>query len=152
MEYVNPLRIAPSLADHILMISSPYSRPIGVLVVEDEPLILQLVTRFLRTFGVEVFAAPGAAEAERLLRDHADSIDAAMIDLNMPVTDGLETQRRLSRVKPALCCCLMTGAGMSGGSLPDGFCLALDKPFGLAQLRAFLERMCPQGCAEGRVG
>jgi DNA-binding response OmpR family regulator len=136
----------------MLMISSPYSRPIGVLVVEDEPMILQLVTRFLRIFGVEVFAAPGASEAERLLGENADKIDAAMIDLNMPVTDGLETQRRLARVKPALCCCLMTGAGMSGESLPEGFCLALDKPFGLSQVRAFLDAMCPQRCTEGRAG
>lgn len=144
MELLNALRIAPSLANLILMISSPCSRPIGVLVVEDEPLILQLVTRYLHAFGVEVFAAQGALEAERLLRDHADRIDAAMIDLNMPLTDGLETRRRLSRVKPALCCCLMTGAGLSGGSLPEGFCLALEKPFGLPQVRAFLEVMCPQ--------
>jgi DNA-binding NtrC family response regulator len=125
---------------------------LAILVVEDEPLILQLLIGYLRSFGVASFGASGAVEAERVLRDHAEEIGGAVIDLRMPGVDGLETRRRLDRIKPGLRCCLMSGAGLSGSTPPEGFLGTLDKPFAQAQLRASVDMMLGRSMLEGRAG
>jgi CheY-like chemotaxis protein len=117
------------------------ARPFGVLVVEDEPFILKLLAGYLKTFGVAAFGASCAGEAERLLRAHAGEIDAALIDLNLPGSDGLETRRRLDAIKPGLRFGLMSGAGLGGDAPPEGFCQSLGKPFGSRELRACLDEL-----------
>jgi DNA-binding NtrC family response regulator len=125
--------------------------PFALLVVEDEPIILQLLLGYLHNLGVAAYGAPGALEAEQLLREHADEVGGALIDLCLRDADGVETRRRLERVKPGLRCCLMSGAGLSGLAPPEGFCHVLDKPFGLAQLRTCLDALRPRALAEGRA-
>jgi DNA-binding response OmpR family regulator len=110
----------------------------GVLVVEDEPLILDFVTTSIRALGFAAHGARGGREAERLLREKPGEIDAALIDLQMPGLDGGATCRVLREVKPELRCCLMSGLGHGATSLPDGFCCVLGKPFTLPELRTCL--------------
>ncbi|MFO0843562.1 MAG: response regulator [Gemmataceae bacterium] len=117
---------------------SPPRRLSGVLVVEDASFILDSLTLWLRRLGFTAFPARGCAEAEGLLREHAGEIDAALIDLRMPGADGLETRRRLDAVKPGLRCVLMTGAGLEADAPPEGFLLALAKPFGQDELETCL--------------
>jgi CheY-like chemotaxis protein len=117
----------------------PHAPRPAVLVVEDEPRLRHLLTRYCQAIGVDSFAAGDAAEAARLLRAHAGQIGAALIDLRMPGGDGLEVRRRLDGVKPGLPCCLMSGLVGEGDAAPDGFRRALGKPFRLAELQSCLD-------------
>jgi CheY-like chemotaxis protein len=64
-----------------------------VLIVDDEPLNLRLLERRLGQLGFQVLAATGGREALVLLGH--ETIDAVLLDLNMPDMNGLEVLREI---------------------------------------------------------
>lgn len=64
-----------------------------ILVVDDDPANLALLTRRLTRQGYEVATATGGRQALELLQQH--DIDLVLLDLMMPEMDGLETLNRL---------------------------------------------------------
>jgi DNA-binding NtrC family response regulator len=64
-----------------------------ILVVDDAPDTLELIQRNLVAAGYQVFTAPGAAEAIRLLEDA--QIDLVITDLKMPQVSGLDLARHV---------------------------------------------------------
>jgi DNA-binding response OmpR family regulator len=64
-----------------------------VLVADDDDDILLLVTTRLRRDGFEVVAARTGDEALRLAQERRP--DVAVLDIGMPVLDGLEVLRRI---------------------------------------------------------
>jgi len=65
----------------------------SILVVDDAPDTLELLQRNLAAHGYQVFAAPGAAEALRLLE--SAQIDLVVTDLKMPQISGLDLARHI---------------------------------------------------------
>lgn len=75
-------------------------RPSGrVLVVEDNPVNRKLVIALLERAGYTVFSAENGAEALGLLE--SETVDLVVMDVQMPVMDGLAATRIL-RANPAL--------------------------------------------------
>jgi CheY-like chemotaxis protein len=69
-------------------------RKLAVLVVEDNPNMLQIVKAILRTFGVvHIYEASDVAEAFSLVRQYA--IDVAFCDYNLGFMDGLDFIRMI---------------------------------------------------------
>lgn len=66
-----------------------------VLVVDDEPTVTEVVERYLLREGYEVAIAGDGAEALRLARDW--NPDLVLLDLMLPMVDGLEVCRRLHK-------------------------------------------------------
>ena len=66
-----------------------------VLVVDDEPRIVQLVRDYLERAGFAVSVAWSGPEA--LMRARQDRPDLIVLDLGLPGLDGLEVTRRLRR-------------------------------------------------------
>ena len=64
-----------------------------VLVVDDDPDVRKLVEMKLRLDGIDTLAAGNGAEALEILG--AEPVDLVVLDLMMPVLDGLETCRRM---------------------------------------------------------
>lgn len=63
--------------------------PITILVVEDEPVTLDILGRYLAQAGFRVLAAGTGEEALALLRSRGDSIDWLFTDIELPgVIDG----------------------------------------------------------------
>jgi DNA-binding response OmpR family regulator len=69
-----------------------------VLVVEDEPAIADVVSRYLRRAGYETAIAPTGRAA--LGRAEEARPDVVVLDLMLPDIDGLEVMRRLRREDP----------------------------------------------------
>jgi two-component system response regulator HydG len=78
-----------------------------VLIVDDEPGILDVLSRFARRNGFEPVACAGGREALAYVRQHG--VDVAMIDLRMPEVGGLEVLRAVREADPHCQSILMTG-------------------------------------------
>jgi len=78
-----------------------------VLVIDDEPVVLDLCGRILESEGYQiVMAEDGLAGIERLRRE---AFDAVLTDIKMPGLDGLETIQIMRQSDPDLVCVVMTG-------------------------------------------
>ncbi len=64
-----------------------------VLVVDDDPDVRQLVEMKLRLDGIETLTATNGQEALDVLA--TNDVDLVVLDLMMPVMDGIETCRRI---------------------------------------------------------
>lgn len=64
-----------------------------VLLAEDDAVFRELVTEILEEAGYEVLAGENGQEAWDLLE--GKGADMAVLDLNMPIMDGLELTKRI---------------------------------------------------------
>jgi two-component system, cell cycle sensor histidine kinase and response regulator CckA len=80
-----------------------------ILVVDDEIAIGELIKTILETYNYRVLTANNGAEAIAIYARHRDSIDGVLIDLMMPVMDGLTTVTALHHIDPQLPVVAMSG-------------------------------------------
>jgi CheY-like chemotaxis protein len=84
--------------------------PHRILVVDDEPFNLEILTEHLTDAGYEVVAAEDGQQAWEILQREGDRFDAVLLDRMMPRMDGMEATRRIRQlgVRPALPILAMT--------------------------------------------
>ena len=66
---------------------------LSILVADDNPDDLNMITSGLESAGFEVIQATDGAQAERLARQHRP--DLSILDLRMPLKDGFEVAATL---------------------------------------------------------
>ncbi len=66
-----------------------------ILVVDDEPELRVNLIEGLRIFGYEVIAADNGQEAVEIFRQQGKEIDLVLMDMSMPVMNGLEATREI---------------------------------------------------------
>jgi CheY-like chemotaxis protein len=112
-----------------------------ILVVEDEPAMLEVTRRILDANGYKVLTAPSGLEAIRLATEHTGPIDVLLTDVVMPVMLGKEVAERVTALRPEVQVLFMSGYAQSVigpmGDLSGGREI-IDKPFTEA---ALLERL-----------
>jgi CheY-like chemotaxis protein len=107
-----------------------------VLVVDDDPLVLDYATNVLQDCGYTVLAASDGAAALILLRDHA-LIDLLFTDVVMPGLDGVELARRARQQRPGLK--VLFTSGYAADVIPAG--RLLKKPYRPQQLTGEVSEM-----------
>ncbi len=80
-----------------------------ILLVEDEPDILNVAREMLECFGYSVLAARTPGEAIHLAEKHTDKIDLLITDVIMPEMNGRELAKRLLSIHPDMTCMFMSG-------------------------------------------
>ena len=80
-----------------------------ILLVEDEPIFLELITTLLSLKGYIVFAANNAQEAVHLAHKYAGTIDLLLTDVLMSEMNGDELAQKLLAEDPSLKCLFMSG-------------------------------------------
>jgi two-component system response regulator HydG len=78
-----------------------------LLIVDDELSVRDSLNKWFREEGYEVHVAEDANEA--LTRMAETKFDAALLDIKMRGTDGIELQKRLHEIDPELISIMMTG-------------------------------------------
>lgn len=78
-----------------------------ILIVDDELSVRDSLNKWFREEGYEVHVAEDANEA--LTRMAETKFDAALLDIKMRGTDGIELQKRLHDIDPELIAIMMTG-------------------------------------------
>ena len=66
-----------------------------VLVAEDNAVNMLIVCAMLERLGATPWQADNGAKALMMARDHAGTLQAVLMDLHMPLVDGLEATRQL---------------------------------------------------------
>ncbi|QNP58543.1 response regulator transcription factor [Paenacidovorax monticola] len=128
-----------------------------ILVVEDEPTLRAQLVQAIAAAGHTVESASDGATAHYL--GDVEAFDAVVLDLGLPVLDGLTVLRRWRSAGRGMPVLILTArsawhekvAGMDAGA--DDY---LAKPFHmeelLARLRALLRRLAEHASAEWRCG
>jgi CheY-like chemotaxis protein len=111
----------------------------SILVVDDEPMALELLHSVLTDAGYEVGVAQSGFECLDLFRHDGSSYDLILTDLSMPLMDGEETFERLRQVDPKVKVVLMAGFVDSGRlekMMSDGLSGFVGKPFAPVEILA----------------
>ena len=111
------------------------ARPERVLVVDDTPTALEILSRTLGACGFEVVTAASVAEATRVLA--AGTVDLVLTDFRMPGASGMDLVRHVRQNHPGAGLVMVTGYGSIEGAVTAvklGADEYLAKPFTDAEL------------------
>jgi CheY-like chemotaxis protein len=124
------------------MLSKPSPTSRRILVADDDPVMVRVVTRILADAGYRVVVANDGREAYRILQADAD-FRAAIFDMKMPHLLGIDiirymrTEKRLMRIPVVI----MTGdqkLTVQGESFAAGATAFLLKPFTTQNVQTIL--------------
>ncbi|MDX8389587.1 MAG: PAS domain S-box protein [Mariprofundaceae bacterium] len=90
-------------------VSEPAPLSGKVLVVDDEPVIRELVIKILDKAGIQVFEACDGVEGVEYYQKYQDQISVVLLDMTMPKMNGLECYRELQRINPDVRVILSSG-------------------------------------------
>jgi DNA-binding NtrC family response regulator len=79
----------------------------SILVVDDEPDVLQICSRALSNAGYQVFAASNAERARYYI--DSEHLDLVILDIHMPDEDGISLLKYVHNERPAISTMLITG-------------------------------------------
>lgn len=88
--------------------------PVGILVVDDEPMIRELACRTLERRGYRTYQAEHGRQAVGILELHAAEIALVVPDLTMPGLTGEQTLAVIHARWPSLRLLLMSGHNVQG--------------------------------------
>jgi len=137
-------------SDRTAVVPAPVSAatPTGtgqtILVVEDEPAMMEVTARMLARNGYDVVRAPTGAEALEIAAER--HIDLLLTDSVMPRMSGRELAERIQDVQPGLPVLFMSGysQGVLGPQrIVDDNVALIQKPFNERALLEYVRRSLP---------
>lgn len=140
----------PRYKDEIGLLQQEESvAPIGrgdetILLVEDEPAILEIITMMLQQLGYTVLAANKPGEAIKMVKKHGGEIHLLMTDVVMPEMNGREIAQNLLAFNPNIKILFMSGYTADviahHGILDENVCF-IQKPFSMHDLTCKLREV-----------
>ena len=123
----------------------PSSQP-TVLVVEDDELVLDAMTRMLVRKGYLVLTATSGHDAIGMLRTPLQPINVVILDVNLPDVSGVNLCARIRELQPAMpvvVCTGITDPAELAELLQMGVRSCFQKPVPMADLLASVEAALP---------
>src|SRR5579884_1683919 len=120
-----------------------------ILVVEDNEVNRKVLAVALRRYGHEVVLANDGAEG--IARFEAERFDLVLMDIQMPVMNGIDAITRIrsmaTRRVPVIAVTALTADVDRANCLAAGADALLTKPVSLPELRRNIERLCRENTA-----
>jgi CheY-like chemotaxis protein len=118
--------------------------------VDDNAINLRMIERALTNLGATVSLAADGEAALRELREQPDAVDAVLMDIQMPVLDGLAATRA---IREELQLTALPVIALTAGVMPEERQAALDagvndflpKPMDLELMAEMILRLCRAG-------
>lgn len=123
-----------------------------ILVADDDPAILRLVTAIVEKEGYVVVAARDGREAYKILQTDPEFV-AGIFDVVMPHIQGpelvryMKTEKRLMRI-PVMMMTAEQNPKLSTDSFAAGAVVFLPKPFTTSQLQTMLRMLISKAAAQ----
>ncbi len=108
-----------------------------ILIVDDEPDLLQLLKDILSMSGYKVLPAQNGVEAIRVYHEYAGEIRLVISDIGMPEMDGIQLFRHLREIRPDIPVIVATGYmgdTTARSLLEEGIAEILFKPYSVADI------------------
>ncbi|MCC6797006.1 MAG: response regulator [Candidatus Hydrogenedentes bacterium] len=106
-----------------------------ILVVDDEQMISELLSRTLTRLKYRVTTAHSAQDALQLIQEDPDQFDLVLTDLTMPKMTGDELARAIRGIRPTIPIILGTGdLGSRGATSRTDFDVCVTKPYNISAL------------------
>lgn len=123
-------------------VSRDAGAPLRCLLVDDDPLQLEMTAALCREIGIDTESCPYPEYAEKLVQE--SDFDLVFTDIQMPGVDGFEVLRRIRAVRATLPVVAVSArSDEQAGYLEQGFATVLRKPFTRAELIALLRELLP---------
>jgi CheY-like chemotaxis protein len=122
-----------------------------VMLVEEEPLMLDVTQRLLKQLGCRTVSLRRGQEAIEYYRDAFQEIDAVIMDLMMPDSDGEEAYIRMKEINPEIRALIISGDSGEGSiqSLLDRGASYLKKPFRASEFVEAMAQVLPESAVLG---
>jgi CheY-like chemotaxis protein/anti-sigma regulatory factor (Ser/Thr protein kinase) len=140
-----PAKVAePAVTDSIRVAPS---RSLRLLIIDDDPLIIESLSETLRGDGHQVTSAEGGQagiNAFQAATQRGEPFEIVFTDLGMPNVDGRRVAAAVKTVSPATPVILLTGWGqrlISENEIPPHVDRVLNKPPKLRELRLTLAQL-----------
>jgi CheY-like chemotaxis protein len=138
-------------AQEVLQAGAADSLPAGqwtgrgrVLVVDDEPSVRRATARILDLLGFEPVQAGDGREAVEIFRRAPASFVLVLLDLAMPILDGVQTSAELRQIRSDLRIVFMSGFNEQDSIIrfsAEGVTNFVQKPFDMEALRKTLREV-----------
>jgi CheY-like chemotaxis protein len=112
--------------------------------VDDEPKVLDICERFLRSVGYSVLTAKNGQEALATYEKNKTNVAIVVIDMIMPGMNGRELFDQLRAIEPSLRALVSTGYSIEGAVsdlMTQGCKGYIQKPFSLKVLAKEIRRI-----------
>ncbi|MDB4894650.1 MAG: response regulator [Firmicutes bacterium] len=117
-----------------------------MLVVDDQLGVRRLIQEVFKEVGFRVATAAHGQEAVAIAAAEVPAL--VLLDMKMPVMDGLETLRALKSLYPDLIVLMMTAVGDGervNEALSSGAVHCVSKPFDVFELRQLVQDVLAEG-------
>ena len=124
------------------MTDEPISKIKNVLIVDDEAVIRNSVTRALSDRGINSVAVPSGLDALKIIKEQ--EFDLALLDIKMPDMNGLAVLKEIRTINPGMNVIMITGYPTIDTAVHCIKLGAIDylvKPFQLHDLEASLRKI-----------
>ncbi len=133
---------------------TPNPKPVGgserILLVDDEPIVLEMTAESLASLGYRVESRSSAIEAFHAFNAHPARFDLVIADMTMPAMSGKQLAKKIAAIRPDLPIILCSGFSVHGvgpETAAHGVRAVLLKPILLRDLAAAVRRALGHGPA-----
>ena len=112
-----------------------------ILVVDDEPLIREVLCRFLDKNSSAMTAGSAEEALEEIRTQH---YDLCFLDVNLPGMDGVEAIKIIKELSPSTKVAIMSGGHLCEDmkrQMAEGALEFIEKPFDLSRIREIANRV-----------
>jgi signal transduction histidine kinase len=115
-----------------------------ILIVDDNPDVLSFIQILLRSTNIHFMTAENGADAVDIVMNSAQNIDAVLMDIQMPIMNGVNALRSIKQTYPKIPIVAQTAYALAGEKqkfLDEGFDYYIIKPIKKADLFSILHEI-----------